>query len=169
MLGQPPLVPEGIHETPGPVAPELILQRHDLLATGVNGLLPGRIHVLAVDEEADRRAAEGSWGSSRPWSGISSPSMMIESPILISACMMVPSGAGKPHPLFGAQRLLVEVDRLGRPGHEEAGGDGMIALGYGCVFLAMIASCYGEWSGHKSVTPDAAGQAHDLTRAGLST
>src|SRR6478752_2988766 len=59
MLGQPPVMSERIFQTPGPVAPELVGQRHDNLGAGGYRALPGLVHVIPVDEEADRGSAVG--------------------------------------------------------------------------------------------------------------
>src|SRR5690348_9054609 len=58
VLRQPPAVAERILDESAAVAPELVGQRHDDFSAGVDGALPGRIHVVAIDEEADRCAAQ---------------------------------------------------------------------------------------------------------------
>src|SRR5689334_15500292 len=53
-LGEPPAVAGGIFEASGTIAPELILQRHDGLAAGIDRSLPRRVHIFRVYEEANR-------------------------------------------------------------------------------------------------------------------
>ena len=83
---------ERILETAGAVAPELVGQLLDRLAAGGDGLLPGVIDVVLVDEEGDWGPADTPWDPWPPMSGISSPSMIVESPILdlgVHECLAV--------------------------------------------------------------------------------
>ena len=88
------LCPNGSITRAAAVAVELILQRPLDLGPGGDRLFEQRIDIFDIQADADGRAADRSAGFLRPSRGNSSASMTIESPIWISACMILPSGPG---------------------------------------------------------------------------
>src|ERR671919_2387264 len=56
-----PDMAEGILDGAGPVAVELVLDRPQLLRAGRHGLPGHGVHVLDVEMQADRRAADRLW------------------------------------------------------------------------------------------------------------
>src|SRR6185436_1731795 len=54
-LGERPEMTVRILELTHAIAPELVAQRHLLLGAGLDGALPGRVHVLEVEPQPRRR------------------------------------------------------------------------------------------------------------------
>src|SRR5215213_2085426 len=140
VLCQPPTVPKRVFETPGAITPELIVQRHDLLGTCLNRSLPRLIHILAVDEEADRRPTVRLWSLTTLVRHL----VIQHDDRVADFDLRVhdhPARPRKPHELLSSESLLVEVDGLCRASNYDARRDSVIPSGNSLRVLWHVSSC----------------------------